>query len=358
MKQLIAVLTGLFILGCSVSVEAAPLGNPFLRGLKNPAELAVLLEKSLALDETGESPVSPEQCAKRHYCARPIDFLEAFQQIDTGAGLKTLGELPNYVESLVPVHGLTGSYWSWCIKTPTKSSKFGKPLRQCESRPFKKGEAGWKNPVTGKVVMMQDCANPIDGPDLAKNCVFIHFRTKEGDTAVRLKQYGPTDLSSDECTGLKRAGEKNFESPFVEECADEWCSFEHIDQVLGASGWQKGSFTPTPGEHVLRLPAKVAEADSKYRMVFCLDRWDRSNNAALAHPPSSNEEAFLQQGIFEDYVQRHSCGIGVRWFDYLPTKDTKIATIYYDDKALARANAKTVTGESAETRWIFGGQCF
>lgn len=326
MRKLIVVL-GLLISLVSCFAEAAR-GSRFLDGEKisNPTLLAEVMDKSIQANPKGTWAVSPSQCAERGYCTRPVDFLEALQHDDPEAGLKSVSELPGYIRSLKPVYGVKGAYWSDCI-VPDKGSSVGwKVMHRCASRPPKPGEAVYYNEKTGKIVMLENCANPIDGPDLSKNCAKIFVHNVGADRAVRFKQYGPADLSLDQdCTALKRPNDEAFTALFLERCESGDCDFSSIDAFLaGLSGHKSGSFDPeVDGVTVVRLPGVVAEDNSPHKMVFCLE--------------------------YED--GQHSCGVDISWFDYVSVGGEMIAHIYYDESGVERNHVVTRTGKRSNRWW-------
>lgn len=325
MKSIIIVV---LIFGWATMAAAAPRGDAFLHGMHSPAELAAVIQGNLASYPDGQHKLDPVSCQPGKHdrsCAAPVDYLEKIQEIDPKAHLTKVEQLPAYLYSLESRPAPQGQYYWLACKTLD-----GKPLLHCVRRKFKPGEQVWVNPKTKVMILASDCTNPIQGPDLPQQCVYIRLEDfKVAD--VRLKQYGPTDISSDPCTALKRAGETEWESPFVEKCPDKHCSFTAVDRALGEQGWQTGSFPVSEhGVDVLRLPAKFAEQGSKYRMVFCVDR--------------------EVDGKIE-----HSCGMGVQWFDYVPKGNTKVATIYSDETSALIARAQTVLGAPTELWWRFLG---
>jgi hypothetical protein len=176
-------------------------------------------------------------------------------------------------------------------------------LLHCVARHFKTGEHVWVDPRTGRKVLAQGCTNPIEreeGQQQTDECVFKDVQMIQGQI-LRFKQYGPKDIAKHPCTALLRAGETEWESPFVEHCPDVTCSFAYVDAALGESGWETGSFVAVEsGIQRFRLPPEMADKNSGLRMVDCLD--------------SGGE---------------HSCGMGVQWFDYVPVNGHKVATTYY-----------------------------
>lgn len=331
MSMLKRVVVTLLIFGWAAAVNGAE-GNPFFKNLKDPQELATYVEASLALDPTGHKMLDPTRCVGKAKnrdgsCARPVDYLKMFRYADPEARLKDVGELPAYLRSLVVEKAPSGKYLMAGLIPDKKSSSKWSPKLDFLEREFKPGETAWKNPRTGRLVLAQDCSNPISRPvDQSKRdgaCAFVHFYTKENHAVVRFKQYGPEDVSEHECTGLMKEGESEFGKAFVDECYDPNCGFSGFSKMIGEEGWKAGSFKPKAGLHVLRLPMTVAYTDSKYRVAFCVEREGKS-----------------------------SCTIGVRWFDYLlTTAGTIVATIYDDEADARRAGAVTIFEKPTELWW-------
>ncbi|MCX6786470.1 MAG: hypothetical protein NTU85_01465 [Candidatus Kaiserbacteria bacterium] len=304
---------------------AAPAGKPFLHGISSPEELASKIEASLAKNPKGTSMLDPVRCKRDGSCATPSDYFEMFKVSDPAANLTEIANVPAFLRTLEVVPAPGGEYWISCLK-PSGKGTF-KPTLHCLSRSFKSEEKVWVDPKTKRIVLASDCTNPVEKP-IKERCVEIHFFTKAQDTAVRFALLGPTDVSN-ECIGVKRAGETDFESIWAKECENMHCDFSADVAVVGQPVQLKGSYAPAPGEHVLRLPAFVAEKGSKFVTVLCLDR----GKTVWPELPKG-EVSFAQATEYgekrEEWIASHSDGIGVRWFDYLNTKSgIKKATVWY-----------------------------
>lgn len=326
MNRFIAVL--LLVFGWVAQAHAEPRGKAFFKGVENPQKLAVMVEQALIGDPTGKSMINTDACRKTASCASPADYLKTLQKSDPDAHLSSLSDLPSYLRSLRMEEAPAGKYWMACLRHSRTSPTGYEPLLHCLARAFKPGEKVWINPQTKRIVLAADCTNPVEKPEVpvVKNpCVYEPIYMKVGDS-VRFKQYGPKNASSHECTALKRAGESDYESPFVERCPqDEHCDFSVPDADLGEVGFEQGSFTATvSGYQVFRLPPEFAEEKEGYIMVFCLER----------------------EGA-------HSCGMDVRWFDFVPDSGTKAATIYGD--ASQAGPAKDVRGRPTWLWWKWVG---
>ncbi len=345
MKKLIALLAALSIIWTAgVPAIAAPLGNPFYVGATSPQELGRIikcdLDPSRGNNVDGTKIINVKVCGKvgdRAFAA-PVDYLGMFQIDDPDAHLTSVAQIPDYLAGLAEMPVPTGKYWSACLKQSTRTVSGWKAYHQCIARSFHKGEKAWGNKVTGRIVLMGDCTNPVSGPEKPDDCVYIYahipaqvYRRNIARTVtgLRLKQYGPTDISADVCTGVKRAGEPDYESPFVEECPDRGCNFWAMDNYLGEHGWKTGSYEPAPGLHIFRLPRKMADRLLGYRMVFCLD---------------------LSDGTQTEY----SSIVTARF--YLSAGGRTVATIYVDETTANAVGTKTLDGTPTDLWWHWASE--
>ena len=374
MKKFISMFAALILGAVTIfAVNAAPVGNPFLKGVNSPSELAGKIEASLAKDPKGTTMLDAARCKKDGSCARPLDYLMTLQQSDPDARLTDVAQVPVFLRTLRVTDAPTGEYWISCLK-PTGKGAY-EPVLHCLSRSFKPGEKAWVNPKSGRIVFASDCTNPIEKPVPPKQaCAEVRFFTKKDDpqygtdTAVRFAIVGPADVK-DDCIGVKRAGEEDFERWWTDECKNVHCEFAAPAAVVGQRVRLIGSYVPAPGEHVLRVPVSFTQKGSLYRVLICLDRttmaWPelpkeyRSLEALLATAPrrpvrGDDPVAYLAAygewrityiewrnsaiAKINDYAKKreqwivgHSDTIGVRWHDYQPSKSgIKTATVYYD----------------------------
>ena len=302
--DLVKRLVFLFLLLSSVA-NAAPVGNPFLRGVKDPAELARKIESSLATDPTGATVIDQKRCKEDGSCARPQDYLRMFKESDPSAMLRAVSDVPRFLKTLTHGPAPAGEYWMACLKS-------GQPVLHCLARTFKVGEEAWRDPQTGRIVLAQSCTNPVEKP-VREQCAEVRFATKAGDTVVRFALLCPQGIR-DECLGVKKAGEAEWQRWWKDECADGECNFARASMVVGAPVQAAGSYTPLPGAHVLRVPRAAADPSSGCRVVLCLDR----------------------DGA-------HSDGLGVRPSDYDRASSIPTATVWYDAQAVPSRVAAPLT---------------
>jgi hypothetical protein len=336
MRKIISMVAAL-ILGAALAIPisaSAASGKAFMHNVKNPEELAQMIEASLAKDQSGKSMLNPAKCDSDGSCGSTLSFLQALQQHPAGKHLTSVDQIPGYLRTLVERTAPAGEYWISCLRSSSNVKVASKGTYRvemhCLSREFKPGFKVWVDPKANNLIVFdQFCTNPVEKPVSPKQaCVYIHFFTKVGDVGVRFAELGPANIE-DDCIGVKKAGESNFESVWAEDCFVAECDFSSDAEVVGQPVRFVGSYVPNPGEHVLRLPAFVAEKGSLFVTVLCLDR------TAMAYPEIAKGAATYAQGVEyaehrQEWISNHSDGVGVRWFDFQRTRsETKIATVYY-----------------------------
>lgn len=275
----IVIVTALMLGGVLVStVEAVPTGKPFLRGVKDPADLARLIESSLKQSDAtgfinldGKRLIDPDLCMKNGSCATANDYLVMFQESDPGAHLTKVSEIPDFLRTLKVVNGPPGEFWVACLRKPERKKGAYTPVLHCISRRFKPGEKAWLNTKTKRIVLASDCTNPVEKEIPPKTCKLIRVSTRSGDSGLRFAIQGPAAVR-DDCVAVKRAGQTEFENLWPEECADKRCDFSENAKFMGQPVQLMGSYIPEPGEHVFRVPASFAEKESLYSVAFCLER--------------------------------------------------------------------------------------
>ncbi|MBP6860565.1 MAG: hypothetical protein KBC38_03340 [Candidatus Pacebacteria bacterium] len=307
-------------LGIDVS-QARDLGNPFHKGVSSPQQLADIIRANLALDSSGESMLSPERCATAgdRSCAAPIDYLEAFRLADPGAAdqLRSVSDVPDYLDGLVPVAAPGGRYRSaWLKPTTTRKSGWKAEFGGLERR-FHRGESAYKNPRTDKIVLMGDCTNPVGEPERPQIvCAYIMLRVDTDDRSLRVAEYSKNGrrLVDRDCNpAIRQVGSDSWESPWFEHCPRFDCTFAGADRTLGGYGYQrtrKGSFAlGEAGWVVLRVPVHVTENGSAYAYNFCIDSYIYGDSCGITAVPG-------------DYYTSHVAVIGYRSGEYPDTHPT------------------------------------
>ena len=342
MKKFITMFAALVLGAAVATANAAPIGKAFLHGVKTPVELADKVQASLVKDPKGNAIIDPTRCKNDGSCAAPKDYFLMFQVSDPEARLTDVMQVPAFLRTLEVAPAPLGEYWISCLK-PSGGGTY-KPVLHCLSRSFKPGEKAWVDPKTKRIVLASDCTNPVEKPVPKKSeCVEIHFFTKPGDTIVRFGLLGPAEVK-DDCIGVKRAGEVDFEYWWPDECVVKGCDFSADSAVVGQPVRLVGSYIPVPGEHVLRLPALVAEKASPYVTVLCLERSAPGDPPKEPPKPVQGTNRETYKPAYDEYMAwrveyevwrnkwlvTHSDGMGIRSHSYQQTSSgIKTATVYY-----------------------------
>ena len=323
MKKFVSMFAAL-VLGVAlvvpVAVQAA-VGEPFLRGVKNPADLAGRIEKSLLQNPEGTSKLAPRR-------ASPIHYLQALREVNPGAHLTDVAQVPDFLRTLKVVDAPPGEYWISCLKPSGGGTH--QVVLHCLSRSFKPGEKAWVDPKTNIIVFASDCTNVVEKPaPLKGECVYIPFTTKSFNKVVRFAAVGPTDIKKDDdCLAVKAAGDTEFERWWADKCASVHCDFSAPAAVVKQRILIAGSYEPKPGEHVLRLPKYFAEKGSLFVTLLCIE------NTKMPWPEFPKEGYTLAERneyakLREEWIVGHSDTIGVRWHDYRVVHERKEARVYY-----------------------------
>jgi len=141
---------------------AAGTGMPMMKGLKNPTELATLVERSLASDPTGKKMLDPARCKKNGSCATAHDYFFGIQLAHPSAKLGDIADLPRYLRSLVKQPAPAGE---WHISRLLVRGGTHTYDAKGWERAFLQGESVWVDVNTGELILAGDCGNVIgDGP--------------------------------------------------------------------------------------------------------------------------------------------------------------------------------------------------
>ncbi len=333
-----------FKLSLIPAAEAAPRGNPYCRMAGTPKRLASLIQASLEKDHSGNTPLDPVACHE----ARPATPREIYETLrKSEAPIVSLAQTPDYVRSLVPVT-VHGRYRSACLAY--RFGAHGKiewyPLVNCVTRHLHHAEVMWGDPVSHKPMLQSDCANPVQGPARESGCVDVLIPVEKGDE-VRIHNTGPTDIAQYACTGLLRAGETEWESPFVEHCPDPECTFSFEDELTDAPSWGIGSWVAQKnGYAIVREPALVAtQSSGDYRLWICVRRADGTQSCGL--------------GVrWQDYTRRDDAQVA-RWFRIedvkharIPSADRMLAVIYSDKASFMAAGSPLTRLGTVSELWL------
>lgn len=146
---------GALILFVSVA-QAAGTGMPMMKGLKNPTELATLVDRSLKSDPTGKKLLDSARCKKDGSCATAHDYFQGIQRAHPSAKLGNIAELPRYLRSLVKQPAPAGEWYMSRMLVRGEKHTYD---HAGWKRAFFKGEFVWDDPNTGEHILAGDCGN-------------------------------------------------------------------------------------------------------------------------------------------------------------------------------------------------------
>jgi len=238
-------------------------------GNKSPTDLKVKIIASLARKSDGSDKIDPAHCQPNgDSCATPQMYLEMFKRADPAAKLTSVSQLPEYLGKLVITDAPKGEFWMACIVRATKLAKWN-----CMSRQFHPGEHAWKNPLTGMVVLAEDCTNPVGERIPERNCDEIHFWLNAGDE-VHIGLLGPEDVPNDVCRpALHKASMPmgEWSLALLDECLRMNCDYNGPSRDLGLPIRREPRISfqaEVTGEYILRVPRFVEKSDDVF--VFCV----------------------------------------------------------------------------------------
>lgn len=240
----------------AVPVQAAGPYKGFYYGAENPAEIADLVERSLARDPSGRTLISAENCRTRGGCAAPINYLESFQTHDPHGGW-TLENLAEKLRTLVIKHDVKGKYQMDRIVYGGSGSP-GRTDVSGMSRTFARGEAAWVNPETGRPVLAENCANPV-GQRIDIVCVYVNFEVRNpSEYAVaweRVRRQDDPCFAFRKTTALYQADTPTTVWQTVRPgCIGKPCDFGPFNRLYGYTAASQGTVElQGPGTYQFRL---------------------------------------------------------------------------------------------------------
>lgn len=354
MSKIISIIVAL-ILGAALAVPmvaSAAVGKAFLHGVNSPAELASKIEASLAQNPKGTSMLDPARCKKDGSCATPLNYLEALKQVNPGAHLTSVAQVPDFLRTLKVIDAPAGEYWISCLK-PSGQGTY-KAVLHCLSRSFKPGEKAWVDPKSDVIVFASDCTNVVEKPvPLKQTCAEIIFFARAGDTVARNAVGGGTAFE-DDCFAIKKVGETEFRAPWKDSCASEHCTFAASEAFLHKKMWMLASYELEPGQYILRVPASFAEKNSPYVTVLCLERtkmeWPEKPTLEYTHAQReayiAKRDAYIKQR--DEWIAGHSDSVNVWWNAYHVGNDgVPRATIYHSEREVPAT-------ETVKMYWRYG----
>lgn len=297
------------------SAAQASVGEPYGVGYANPTELARTVRKSFVTDPDGKYPVNSTRCLPNGYsCASARQYLEGFQKADPGAGLRTVDQLPGYLETLVEGYP-EGDFWMSCLVKGTR-----REMWDCLSRPLDKGERAWMNPKTGKFVLAGKCTNPMGEKVPPKDrCVEIHYWLEVNDE-VHIALLGPEPLPNSKCLAILKAGETEWSNVLLDECPRRGCDYSGPvkDLNLALQPDIRVSYkAQVAGWHKLRLPAFMLT--SKDVVAFCVIKPDRTQTRSSI----IGRDKYFKNVAYLGYAQRD---------DVFAPKGAFLSTYVWDKK--------------------------
>ncbi|MEK7114231.1 MAG: hypothetical protein AAB850_01640 [Patescibacteria group bacterium] len=161
-------------------------GMPMMKGLKNPTELAALVERALKRDPTGKSLLDSARCKKNGSCATAHDYFHGIRRAHPSVQLGDIAELPRYLRSLVKQPAPKGEWYMSRMLVRGEKQTYD---HAGWKRAFFKGEVVWDDPNTGEHILDVDCGNivaprpikseaPVSPP--IKRCVELVFNAPIG----------------------------------------------------------------------------------------------------------------------------------------------------------------------------------
>lgn len=275
MKKFIALFVAL-LLTFGQGTAYAAVGEPFGVGYNNPRELAAAIRESFKRDPRGERPVDAKKCLPNGYsCASAQQYLEGFQKSDPGANLRSVQELPAYLETLVEGKP-EGDYWMACLKKGSMTAMWN-----CLSRPLERNERAWKNPLTDKFVLAGKCTNPMGLRVQAPECIEKHVYLEKGDEH-HTGLLGPDALPKSTCTAILKAGETEWSNLLLDECPRAGCDYSGPSRDLKLPvqpGIRVSYRAETSGWYKLRLPASMLRSEDV--IVDCVIKPNRTQSRGM-----------------------------------------------------------------------------
>ncbi len=258
-------------------------GDSFMRGMKNPSELADLIETHLKTDPAGQKLLDPKKChqAVQKSCGSAWAYLMMFRIDDPKSKelglLDRVDQLPAYLRSLTPdnVANDDEEWWMACM-VPVGEDVFN-PVGLCMSRPLNKGEPVWKSP-TGADVLAGDCTNPLFGKNTpfvaTENCGKVEVPLPANTVEEHHQLAGPTKIGDSVCFHAHQWDECKTVCSFSEEEQRyilRTRELYHVDLVIADRKIAGYVSSPTPHASTMTvfLPSYVAKGG--YAFSVCID---------------------------------------------------------------------------------------
>ena len=133
-------------------------GQPLMKGLMGPADLASRIESSISRDPSGNSHIDERACSETGSCATPYMYYYGINKSHSSARLGGVSELPRYLRSLSQRKAPQGEWQMSRILVDTSGSRYDATGWH---RAFAPGESVWDDPNTGEHILAGDCGNVV-----------------------------------------------------------------------------------------------------------------------------------------------------------------------------------------------------
>lgn len=321
MRNALIALALLFFGWAAAGSASAGQYKGYYYGAQTPTEIAVLVERSLAIDPTGRTMLDAAKCRRDGSCAAPINYVESFRAHDP-RGNVTLENLGAYLRKLRIDCTVSGEYQM--DRIILRSGTLGQTDVNGMSRAFLRNECAWVNPDTGRPVLAQNCANPV-GLEVGLVCVYVNIESRNpAEFAVIWARYEEED---DPCFAYRRVSRLyEPDSPRAlwhtvpNGCVGRPCDFTATNRALGRQQVAQGEIPlDSPGLYQIRL--------------------------------SPDELLALCVKLRDGTIIRSSFASGVRWEqDYRLIGGEHHARVYYESDEVD-ADGLTLNGPRGLTFW-------
>jgi len=337
--------------------KPAPLGRRFIEGVETPQELAAIFrcdrDPARGGHPNGIEIVNIKVCGRPGMRAHASqrDFLVMMQLADPDERL-TFDNMLAYLDTLERVIGDPSiRYRSACLKPTTRDrSPTGYlPEMDCNVRAPEPGEYVWINPRTRKVVFLQNCANPVSGPE-DPNCIqLLAYGGLPPEGYVAVMRYAATGSTFiPRCWKVQRPDDTEAHTPWQDLCptVSSICDPADIEQAFNTKVQRIGSFATVPGWYVFDVPPEHADMKTDLGVALCLEYWDVSEAPAeLRDNPQGLHHDELVNGLLtysDPYTAHYSNSLHVVAHDYLRNRYGRmVATVYLDEAEARKHKART-----------------
>jgi len=267
-------------------------GMPMMEGLKNPTELATLVDYALQRDPTGKTVLSTVRCKKSGSCATAYDYFYGIRLAHPSAKLGDIADLPRYLRSLER-QPAPGGVWQMS-RLLVHGAQHTYDARGWH-RAFFKGESVWVDPNTGEDILAGNCGNVIGAKIGGKNqkkkmvaCPRIRVTVKPGNTALQFILLGGIPKMGAACPFGYKPPASNILYALPTECPHRPCDFSETiassgGMVAGPSGGINVS--RSPGVYIFQVSREFARDKSRVA-AFCVTTSSGAHSCAKDIRPS------------------------------------------------------------------------